>query len=272
MLRGFHFISGLPRSGSTLLSALLKQNPQFSAAMTSPVAALMGALTSKMSDGGEFSTFFNDQKRMSILRGVFNSYYYDRPSNALIFDTNRTWTGKLPILLQLYPKARIVCCVREIGWIIDSIEQMLRRNPTRVSRIFDYKPGSSIYARVETLMNSESGLVGLPWASLREAWFGPYANRLIVVNYDSLARRPEAILRRIYEEIDEPWYQHDFDNVIYDEPEYDEKLGMPGLHKIKSKVELQDREPTIPPDLFAKYADLSFWKRPEFNRKGILVF
>ncbi|MEG5055281.1 MULTISPECIES: sulfotransferase [unclassified Microcoleus] len=32
-----HFISGLPRSGSTLLAALLRQNPRFHSAMTSPV-------------------------------------------------------------------------------------------------------------------------------------------------------------------------------------------------------------------------------------------
>lgn len=32
-----HFISGLPRSGSTLLAGLLRQNPNFAAAMTGPV-------------------------------------------------------------------------------------------------------------------------------------------------------------------------------------------------------------------------------------------
>jgi hypothetical protein len=32
MLNGIHFISGLPRSGSTLLAALPRQNPRFHAA------------------------------------------------------------------------------------------------------------------------------------------------------------------------------------------------------------------------------------------------
>ena len=32
----YHFISGLPRSGSTLLSAILLQNPRFHAGMSSP--------------------------------------------------------------------------------------------------------------------------------------------------------------------------------------------------------------------------------------------
>jgi hypothetical protein len=40
MRNRLHFISGLPRSGSTLLAALLRQNPRFSAGMSSPVYAL----------------------------------------------------------------------------------------------------------------------------------------------------------------------------------------------------------------------------------------
>ncbi len=40
----FHFISGLPRSGSTLMGAVLKQNPRFHAGMSSPVASLFDTL------------------------------------------------------------------------------------------------------------------------------------------------------------------------------------------------------------------------------------
>jgi sulfotransferase len=38
-LQRFHFISGRPRSGSTLLSAILSQNPRFNAGVSSPLAA-----------------------------------------------------------------------------------------------------------------------------------------------------------------------------------------------------------------------------------------
>ena len=43
-----HFISGLPRSGSTLLAGILRQNPRFHAAMTGPVGALFGAMLNAM--------------------------------------------------------------------------------------------------------------------------------------------------------------------------------------------------------------------------------
>ena len=50
-----HFISGLPRSGSTLLAALLRQNPRFEAGMSGPLAGLFGALLGEMSARNEFS-------------------------------------------------------------------------------------------------------------------------------------------------------------------------------------------------------------------------
>ena len=41
-MKQYYFISGLPRSGSTLLSAILRQNPDFYADIASPVEAVTG--------------------------------------------------------------------------------------------------------------------------------------------------------------------------------------------------------------------------------------
>lgn len=270
MVTGLHLISGLPRSGSTLLCALLRQNPRFTAAMTSPVASLCGALHKKMC-GGEFGVFFDDAKRAAMLRGVFDAYYSDIEPGRVVFDTNRMWTGRAALLGELYPQSRIICCVREVGWIIDSIERMLAKNPLQLSRMFNFQPGASVYSRAETLMNSENGLIGLSWTTLREAWFGSEAGRLIIVPYEHLVREPGRTLRRLYEEIGETWYAHDFDNAVYDEPDYDALLGMPGLHKVRQKVEYQDRKPCIPPDLFTKYSGSSFWDRSELNTRGVRI-
>ena len=57
-----HLISGLPRSGSTLLAALLRQNPRFHAAMTSPVGGLVDRILSAMSEYNECSVFILQKK------------------------------------------------------------------------------------------------------------------------------------------------------------------------------------------------------------------
>jgi len=271
MSSNLHFISGLPRSGSTLLSAVLRQNPRFHASMTSPLAALWSALLPKMSGASEFVSFFDDERRQAILRGVLQGYYQHLQSDQVIFDTNRTWTGKTALLKTLYPDSKIICCVREVPWIIDSIERMLRKNPLQTSRLMNFQPGSSVYARVEILMNSESGLIGMAWSTLREAWFSEHASRLIVINYDQFTAQPKATIGRLYEALGETPFDHDFDHVTYDEPDYDADLGMPGMHKVREKVEPEKREPCIPPDIFAKYADTNFWLKPELNRRGVIV-
>ena len=265
-----HFISGLPRSGSTLLCAVLRQNPRFAASIVSPIASLCDLLTREMSGSSEFVTLFDNERRQAILRGIFDAYYADA-KEQIVFDTNRAWTGKTGWLGALFPDARIICCVRDVGWIIDSMERILRANPLQLSRTFAYKAGSSIYARVEMLMNSETGLIGLPWSTLREAWFGECANRLIVIPYDTLVREPRRILDRLYEALREPYFPHDFGQVSFDAPEYDVQLGMPGLHKVQPIVKPTQRTATIPPDLFVKYAEASFWLKPELNHRGVQI-
>src|ERR1041385_2217477 len=74
---GIHFISGLPRSGSTLLAALLRQNPRFHAGMTSPVGSLFSALLRQMSQENEAAVFIDDDQRARLLCACFDAYYAD---------------------------------------------------------------------------------------------------------------------------------------------------------------------------------------------------
>ncbi|MGH3564181.1 MAG: sulfotransferase, partial [Mycobacterium sp.] len=111
-MASIHFISGLPRSGSTLLAALLRQNPRLEAGMSGPLAGLFGALLHEMSAHNEFSVFLDDAKRQRILRGVFDDYYADCTAEV-IFDTSRGWCARMPAIAQLFPDAKVLACVRE---------------------------------------------------------------------------------------------------------------------------------------------------------------
>ena len=67
MQADIHFISGLPRAGSTLLSAILRQNPRFRAGMTGPVGSLVDAMLRNMSMSNETSIFITDAQRRALL-------------------------------------------------------------------------------------------------------------------------------------------------------------------------------------------------------------
>ncbi|UYB53555.1 sulfotransferase [Xanthomonas sp. AM6] len=265
----FHFISGLPRAGSTLLSALLRQNPRFQAGMSSPLAGMFGALLAEMSERNEFSVFIDDPARQRVLRGLFDSFYAERPAEV-VFDSNRTWCARMPALRALFPDSRVIACVRELPWIIDSIECLVRRNAFSPSSIFQYAPGGTVYTRANGLAASD-GMVGYAYDALKEAFYGEDAARLLLVRYESLSADPERTLAAIYDFLGEPAYRHDFARVEYDAREFDRRAGTPGLHDVRARVEPVARATILPPDLFARFEHDAFWNRPELNRHGVRV-
>lgn len=254
-----HFISGLPRSGSTLLSGILRQNPRFHAAMSSPVAGLVNGALEQMGANGEFYTFFDQQKRKGICHALFEAYYADKAESDVIFDTNRMWTARLHQLVELFDDFKVICCVRNPAWIMDSFEVIHRKNPFDYSRMFSPGSRQTVYSRCETLIGA-GGPVGNAWTALKEAYYGEYSSRLLLVDYDLLTQHPAKILKLVYQFIDESLFDHDFDAVEYEESEFDHKLGVKGLHTVRRKVAFEPRRTILPPDLFAKYQEMDFWQ------------
>ncbi len=253
MNNGLHFISGLPRAGSTLLAALLRQNPGLHAGMTSPVGSLFTAAMREMSQANETAVFVDDAQREAVLRGLFDSYYAKHHPTRLVFDTNRLWCSKLPTLAALFPHSKVICTVRHVPWILDSVERLIRRNHLEISKIFNFDTGGTVYSRVEGL-GSGTGMVGFAWNALREAYFGEQADRLLLVTYETLTTQPLAALDAIYDFIGMPRFAHDPANVVYTEAEeFDARLGTPGLHRIGRTVSAASRDTILPPDLFRRF-------------------
>ena len=267
---GVHFISGLPRSGSTLLAAILRQNPRFHAGMSSPVGSLFMALQGAMSRRNEAAVFIDVEQKKELLRGIFDNYYHAVHPTKLVFDTNRAWCSKLPTLARLFPQARVICCVRHVPWVMDSIERIIRENAFELSGIFGFESTNTVYTRVNRLALSD-GLVGFAIDALREAYWGENADRLILVGYEALAKKPEETLRQLYGFLGEPWFDHDFDNVEYEAEEFDLALGTPNLHTVRRKVEWRDRTSVLPPELFDRFVNDAFWTVPELNTRNVKV-
>jgi len=270
MQNGIHFISGLPRSGSTLLAAILRQNPRFHAGMSSPVGSLFMAMQGAMSRRNEAAVFIDEDQKQELLKGVFDNYYHAIHRTKLVFDTNRAWCSKLPTLARLYPQAKVICCVRHVPWVMDSIERIIRENAFELSGIFGFEATNTVYTRVNRLALSD-GLVGFAIDALREAFWGEHADRLILIGYEALARRPEDTLRQLYSFLGEPWFDHDFNDVEYEADEFDLALGTPNLHKVRRKVEWIERATVLPPELFDRFVNDAFWTVPELNTRNVRV-
>jgi len=261
----FHFISGLPRAGTTLLAAILNQNPRFRAGMTSPLADIMGVVMAEASSKNDFSFDVSDEQRVAMLRGLVESFYSAQAGVSVVFDTSRLWCSRMQLLDTLFPGVKVIACVRQLAWVLDSMERLVRKQPVSVSKIFRFDTNTTVYSRVEALTDPR-GMVGFAYQATKEAFYGPHAkDHLLMLSYESLAADPVAAMRAVYKFLDEPWFEHDFDHIEYNADEFDARVGMPGLHSVRAKVESIERQPVLPREIFGRFANEAFWMDPKNN-------
>lgn len=264
MDKTYYFISGLPRSGSTLLSAILRQNPDFYADISSPVSALFGGAVHQLSVA-ENSPNINEEQRKAALHGMINGYYQniDKP---IVFDTSRGWTQHTNLLKTLYSNTKIICCVRDVTWILDSFEKHSNANPLYSNHLVDEEANQCVTTRADCLMDvKKAGQVIKPWFWLKEG-LAANPDMLLLVEYDQLTKYPEQTMKRVYDFIEQPVYEHDFDNVEYSNENFDLSISAPGLHTVKKKVEYKERKTILPEETIKKYSNMEFW-RPKPSEK-----
>ncbi|WP_232251440.1 sulfotransferase [Oscillatoria acuminata] len=224
-----------------------------------------------MSEDNEFSVFISPEQQRALIMSIFSAYYHPQADKEIIFDTNRLWCSELPLILELFPEAKVICCVRNIAWIMDSIELLIRCNTFEVSRLFDNPAErATVYSRTEALSQG-SRLVGYAYNALKEAFYSEQSASLLLVDYDLLTKGPDKTMSLICQFLGEEPFEHDFNHVEYQEPEFDNKLRTEGLHEVRSQVEFKPRKTILPPDLFERFDDLSFWNEPTHSCASAIV-
>src|ERR1700691_2681445 len=119
------------------------------------------------------------------MRGLFSPFYADNPAQV-IFGQNRRWCAHAALLAELFPTSKIICCVRPPAHVVDSVERLVQQHPLELSAVFDFAPNQTVYERVKVLM-APAGLVGYAFHAFREMYYGPYRDRMHVVEYADLA-------------------------------------------------------------------------------------
>ncbi len=268
-MKEYFFISGLPRSGSTLLSAILRQNPEFYADISSPVQGLVGA-TINVITGSESNYLINEDRRKQIVKDVVDAYYKTVTQNT-VFDTGRGWTAKTSLLKELYPQTKIICCVRDLPWILDSFERISAKNSLYNAALTDEEARQTVTTRCDALMDvKKEGQVIKPYYFLEEGLLlNP--DMIMLVEYESLCKQPESVMREIYNFINKPYYDHDFKNVEYENEAYDKALNMKTMHTVRKEVTWKERPSILPKSVWDKYCGKEFWRKStqEFSIKQL---
>lgn len=256
-MKSYYFISGLPRSGSTLLSGILKQNPDFYADIASPVQGLTENSIDTITSG-QHNITIEEEQRKNLMYGIFDGYY-KHIEKPIIFDSCRGWTKKTSFLKALFPYTKILCPVRNIVSILNSFELIASRNPFHTTTLTAHK--DNVFARCDGMMDRNGGIVAEPWILLQEG-YALNPEMIHFIEYENICKDPEKIMRGVYEFLEKPYYSHDFDNVEYSNENFDRACNLKDLHTIKKKVEYKPPRNVLPPEIVQKYKEMNmeFWR------------
>ena len=248
MNKTLHFLSGLPRSGSTVLAAILNQNP---ATHVSTTSGLVHALDSLANIWGLDKLLGdNDPERERLaqtMRGVINSFYEDTEENIII-DKARTWP---------------------VTHILAAMNQVLNRKPKIIATVRSIPDCAASFVRIATPEDMDAFMYS---GQLIQHLKGSYASLqsgyaydpecFLFVEYDDLLANPKTELERIHKFLDLDAFEYDFNKIDGSTvQENDEELhGIAGLHDIKPKLEKQHNQD--PKDVLGQH--YSEFCQPEF--------
>lgn len=264
-MKTYYFISGLPRSGSTLLSSILKQNPDFYADISSPLLMIIED-TIRVFSECENSSNINQERRIKTIQSLFEGYYSQQSQN-IIFDTSRSWTRNTSLLSQVFPNTKLLCCVRNIDEIINSFEKLWTHNSLYYKQVNDFTYSLNIFERSDEIFNRS---IVPHYSSLKEGVF-KNPEMIYFVEYETLCKTPENTMKDIYRFLEQSYYFHDFENLEYSNETFDSVCNLKNLHTVKRKVEYNLPRMILPPEIIEKYASakMEFWKSPTQSNKSV---
>ena len=256
-----YFISGLPRSGSTLLTSILRQNPKFATDISDPLHGYVKSITQVTNTAAGMDAAVPIEKRKRLMLALFDEFYRDCP--PIRFNTNRGWSAETPLLKDLFPDFKMIVCLRDVPWILDSFERLNSKNPHTIKPLYNHQDLSNVYDRSHMLMGAipnAAGYVAGPLANVRHSMFCSERNQICYVEYDTLVKDPAGTMRQLYAFLNEPLFTHNFNSVENSYDEFDQQAKIVGLHTVRKKVEFENRTTILPDDLWGHYSPNTFWK------------
>ena len=221
MSKQFIFLAGLPRSGSTLFTSILNQNPNIFASSSSPVCNMLYWSSELYKVGKAIEANPNPKAVQAVLSSIIPSFYSTRPE-PIIIDKGFSWgtPENLAVLTNaLGYTPKFIVMDRPFPEIKNSYKKLLSKSPNFHGDI-------------------EKEHLELPIIS-HENLINNYSKHCFVVSYDRLCKDTSNLLIEFYNFIEQPYFQHDLLHIVNTCTDDDGVWGLTDMHKIKPTIEVR---------------------------------
>jgi len=234
-------LTSLPRTGSTLLLYILDQNPIFEIGPDSEIGRIL--YHNKEYIQREINHFQLPHEKVTecfknfCVQGTKAWIEQITRPEKIFIDKSRHWLKDLDYIFNLFPNAKIPITIRDLRGIANSYEKIHNHSLYIDREFFHEDLNYDIQAfRVNKCLNVSYIKDGL--FSIKELLQIPkkFKNQIKFVRYEDLIKNPKQELDNIYDFLEMPQFDHDFNNIkqgfFHDNPYLPH-----GIHKIKNKIE-----------------------------------
>jgi sulfotransferase len=239
-------LSGLPRSGTTLLSALLSQNPLIHSEGNSAVCQLMWDMQQSctLTAREQLKANHRESTGADLISHIPKIYYRHIPeTKEIVIDKCRSWTLLTNLLMfkkYIDMEAKIIVLERPLQDVIKSFAKLFKANNVDTTNILP----ALLTTNSEPIMRS---FEGIKWAKKNNR-----NNNFLFIQYDELVNQPEDTMKRIYDFIQVPVFTHDFKNIINNHPEDDSFYNLKGFHSVHPMLSKIPNDTVLKSDILAK--------------------
>lgn len=237
-----HFVSGMPRSGSTLLMNLLAQNPRFGVTTTCGLFDLVRMVKVQWDKLHEFRAIplsNSNELKLVTLKGMMNGFH-SIAGKPIIFDKSRGWVSEIELLEDVLPKPpKILVCVRLLGDILASFEKKFRiaKRLGAVPQEEAHFPSFQTVEGRSTVLLGNNEIVGSAVNRIKDAIARGCSSHMYFVEFERFTKFPKVVMKEIYEFLGEDdFFEHNFEDIKQVTFEDDRVYGWGDLHTIRSAV------------------------------------
>ena len=237
------FQSSLPRAGSTLFQNLMGQNPDFYVTPTSGLMELIYGARKNFSDVPEYKTSMEKELMskafLAFCNGAIHSYANAITDKKYFLDKGRSWGFYIDWIEKFLPyQPKMICLVRDLRDIFTSMEKLYRKNPELDNGLVDWitMRNSTISKRMDFFAATPP--VGIAMDRLESILQMGQGHKFLFIKYEDLCLRPETEMARVYNYLELPFYNHNFDNIPQLTHEDDTLYAMTD-HTIRNQLDLQ---------------------------------
>lgn len=229
----------MPRAGSTVFQNIMAQNPDFYATPTSGVLELLFAARVNYADSLEFHAQDPDEMKAGFLnfcREGMKGFYTGITDKKYIIDKSRGWGIHYDFLNAVNPNPKIIVLVRDLRDIFASMEKNYRLASDKQSKILNWgtMQGTTTAKRVDIW--AQTTPVGMAIERIGEMIKTGISNNVLFVKFEDLCKYPDSNMRMVYNFLELPYFEHDFENIETVTKEDDEVYGIYGDHKIRKNL------------------------------------